>query len=107
MDAQRSEIIMAWQLNTIDSRNGKNWKQDTSGLYTTIHYYKGVIRVDIFDNANNPIESFQSIAEDIDFLRRATIDFLQTIGNISAEHISYIGAELMRAVFEKAHYTQN
>lgn len=101
---------MAWQLNTVTADNGREWRQDKSGMYTQIAYTSDkMIRVDIFNVNNDPMESFQAKTEDADFLRRAVLDFMENIAwhCLSQEHSSYIGSEIIRACFEKSKYIQN
>lgn len=100
---------MAWQLNTVTADNGREWIQDNSGMYTTIAYKNDIVRVDIFNVNNDPMESFQAKTEDADFLRRAVLDYMENIAwhCLSQEHSSYIGAEIIRACYEKSNFIQS
>lgn len=100
---------MDWELKEITDY--RDCIMDQSGLYTIINrHQKGLVhkgytgslyrvRVDIMSSDDLPIMSFESSAMEVENLRKAVIDFIQTYpkNKPSLEHASYIGAEISRA----------
>jgi len=92
---------MAWQLRQIE--NEPEWAQDDSGLYCYVAWTpKQTVRVDLMETETDmPVESFESA--NINALRKA---IMQKYTMLSAEHASYIGAEIVRCYFLKDKYIQ-
>ncbi len=91
-----------WQLNEV--KKEREWRQDTSGIYTLLHYTPAGVRVDIMDCNDAPLQSF--IGQNPNAVRKAVCDFLVNY-NCSMEHISYIGFEICRASVKKNNYIQD
>lgn len=100
-----------WELKEVKETE---WKQDDSGMYTVIHrvvsptiVHKGLsgeptieVRIDVMSTQDIPLISFQGKAEAVRkhvvrWIENRTLFTLHAI--FSAEHASYIGAELVRA----------
>jgi hypothetical protein len=89
---------------------------DGSGIYTVIHRRTGTethkqyqdsrvfVRCDIMSSDDTPLISFQGLEDDV---RKNVIRWIGENGYaISAEHGSYIGRELFKAVHD-FHYKQD
>ena len=87
-----------------------NCTLDDSRIYTAIHrktsdkVHKGYpdsrvfVRCDIMTTDDNPLVSFQGLEDNV---RKHVIEWIEEHGfEISTEHASYIGRELLRAVHD-------
>ncbi|KKM28207.1 hypothetical protein LCGC14_1567060 [marine sediment metagenome] len=93
---------MEWELKKVDYTE---WRQDKSGYYILVHHVKNdLIRLDIMSKIDMPIISFQGIADNI---RKHSVRLMARFGGFSAEHASYIGAELARCAILKENYVQD
>ena len=94
----------AWQLNRIEA--DQPCVLDNSGIYAAIHYIAGgIIRIDLMDNDNNPVQSFSGKADNV---RKVFCDYLdQNRYALSYQHISYIGQEIAKAAIQKHDYIQD
>ena len=92
-----------WQLITVTDIE---WIQDASGYYTLIHYISdGIVRLDYMDKNDNPVISFQGIAENV---RKCSVRYAEKhIQYFSVEHASYIGRELTRVELLGVGYVQD
>ena len=99
---------MSWGLRTITE--AREWRQDGSGMVSTVSMFLNPItpvRLDIYTEAFEPIVS---VVGNADAVRKAFVDWLDVEGidiTFSAEHISYIGAELARAELLRENYVQS
>ena len=94
---------MSWELLEVTSE--LDCTMDNSGVYTVINYTKeGKIRVDLMlSEDDSPIISWQS--NNPDALRKE-IMLVLGLHDISVEHASYIGAELIKCDILKLNYVQ-
>jgi hypothetical protein len=84
----------------------REWRQDESGIYTLINNARDGVRVDFIDKYKQmPVRSF--VGDKINALRLAVVDYCREINDISAEHISYISAEMTKAAILKENYRQS
>ncbi len=101
---RNNQNLNAWKLIHVRERN---WQQDTSGLYTVIHYtVEKEIRVDLMNSLNMPCVSIQG--ETIGAVYKGLADYLESLKiELSAEHLLYIGTELQKAAIQKSGYIQD
>ena len=101
---KKPKPAIVWQLNRIEA--DQPCIMDNSGVYTTVHYITGgIIRIDLFDNDNNPLQSFSGKADNI---RKVFCEFLDLNGYmLSYQHVSYIGQEITKAAMLKTDYIQD
>lgn len=112
---------MTWELVEVTTEPA--WVQDNSGVYTMIHrvvekdVHKGIagervfVRVDLMSKTGTvPIRSWIGRP---DAVRKAMMQYVDRISSqpaahswLSAEHASYIGAEITRAGLDP-HYAQS
>jgi hypothetical protein len=94
---------MSWEL--IEVTGERDCTMDNSGVYTVInHTSDHKVRVDLMTNDDQPIISWQS--NNVDALRKE-IMLVLGLHDISVEHASYIGAEIVRCGLMASAYTQN
>lgn len=95
-----------WQLIKVPKTD---WMQDDSGYYTLINWIDdNNVRLDWMDTNDMPIVSYQGAASDV---RKYIMQHLGYLGTgwlkLTAEHISYVGAELARCELLKKDYVQD
>ena len=93
-----------WELLEVTSE--KECMLDNSGVYTVISFTSDEkIRVDLMTTDDEPVISWQG--HNVDALRKDVISVLSMEPDFSAEHASYIGAELIRCELMESAYVQN
>ena len=98
-----------WQLIKCDAIE---WQQDESGYYTIINFInvdekteERIVRMDIMTTSDQPMISFQGIAENV---RKCAMQYAdEHCWNMSLEHAAYIGYELHRAAEQGTEYIQD
>ena len=93
-----------WKLIEVTERE---WVQDSSGVYTVIHWTKeGKIRADLMNTIHFPLVSFVGTSSGAVY--KGLADYLKALEiTLSAEHAMYIGKELARCEILKAEFIQD
>lgn len=97
-------MLENWKLIEVVNRT---WKQDTSGVYSTINYTKDkMIRLDLMSNLDMPIVGIKGPT--CEAVYKGLADYLDLNDiRLSMEHSMYIGKELQRCEVERGEYKQD
>ena len=99
------QVLDSWELIQVRDRE---WREDKSGLYTTISYRNGdKIGLDlVFAKFGVPVITFEGDSDVAVY--KGLADFLDLVKvKLSSEHLMYIGRELARCQLLKQDYVQD